>query len=155
MNAFSKPYRVNVRRRTAVAFGQWLPVVILLTLLTTGMGGMAECSAVGGTVGGYRHALTDSGCHDHDCCQHNKPFAPGQKTGCIHMPLSATNDFLIDRWNLPLSAETDLPDLDPVAIKTKKSLVVLIPESGPTFRPVSERQQIFTPLYIAHQALIC
>ncbi|WP_319524831.1 hypothetical protein [uncultured Desulfosarcina sp.] len=158
MNSFSKPFqpvRAHARCQGAGVLRQWFPVIILLTLLTTGMGVMAECSTVGGTVEGHRHALTDSGWHHQGCCHHHKPFAPGSKTGCIHMPLSTVNDFSIDRWNLPLSAETDLPDLDPMAIKTKKSLIVFIPESGPIFRPVSERRQTFTPLYLAHKSLLC
>jgi len=128
---------------------QWFPVVILVILLTTGMGVMTESSTMGGTVVGDWRALADSCCHDY------KPIAPGAKTDCLHAPLPAVNDFLIDRWSLPLSAETDMPDLDPAAIKTKKSLAVLIPDAGPIFRPVSERQQTFTPLYLAHQSLLC
>ena len=158
VNSFSKPFkppRANARRRRADGLRQWFPVIILLTLLTTGMGVMAECSTMGGTAGGGFHALKDSSCHHQGCCHHHKLFAPSPKTGCLHAPLSTGNDFLINRWSLPLSAETDLPDLDPVTIKTKKSLAVFIPEAGPMPRPVSERQQSFTPLYLAHQSLIC
>jgi hypothetical protein len=110
---------------------------------------MAECSILGGTAGGHRHAPTDS------CCHHHQPFASGPKTGCLHAPVSTANDFSIDHWRLALSAETDMPDLDPVAKKTKKSLANFIREAGPIFRPVRERQQTFTPLYLAHQSLLC
>lgn len=158
MNSFYKPFkppRAHARRRRADELRQWFPVIILLTLLTTGMGVMAECSTLGGTAGGHRHALNDSGCHHKGCCHHNKPFAPKPKSGCLHAPLSPVNDFLINRWSLPLSAETDLPDLDSLTIKMKKSLADFIPEAGPMPRPVSERQQSFTPLYLAHKSLIC
>jgi hypothetical protein len=158
VNAFFnpfKPIRASVRRRRADGLRQWFSVVILVTLMATGMGVMAECSSMGGTIGDRCPALTDSGWHHQGCCRHNEPFAPGSKTGCLHAPLSTTNDFLIDRWSLPLSAETDMPDIDPVAIKTKKSLAVFIPDAGPIFRLVSERQQTFTPLYLAHKSLLC
>lgn len=150
-----KPTRATVRRRRADRLRQWFPVIILVTLMATGTGVMAECSSMGGTIGGHRPVPTDSGWHHHGCCHHNRPFASGPKTDCLHAPSSTTKDFLIDRWRLPLSAETDMPDLDPAAIKTKKSLAVLIPDAGPIFRPVSERQQTFTPLYLAHKSLLC
>ena len=158
MKSFSKsfnPPHAKIRRRRADGLRQWLPVVTLLTLLTTGMGVMAECSTMGGPVGGDCYVLNDSSCHHLGCCQDHKPFASSPKTGCLHAPLSTVNDFLVNRWSLPLSAETDLPDLDPVTIKTKNSLAVFIPEAGPMLGPVSERQQSFTPLYLAHQSLIC
>ena len=158
MTSFSKPFepsRTHARRQRADGLRQWFPVIILVTLLTTGMAVMAECSTVGGTVGGYRHAPTDSGCRHQDCCHGHKPFAPGPKIGCLHAPLATVNDFSIDRWSLPLSAETDMPDMDPVTVKTKKSLAVFIPETGLLFRPASERRQTFTPLYLAHQSLLC
>lgn len=158
MKSFSKPFKsphAKIRRRRAAGLRQWFPVVTLLTLLATGMGVMAECSTTGGTVGGHCIALTDACCHYQSCSHDHKPFAPGSKNGCLHAPLSTASDFLIDRWSLPLSAETDMPDIDPVAIKTKNSLTVFIPEAGPMLRPVSERQQLFTPLYLAHQSLIC
>lgn len=158
VKSFSKPFKpshARIRRRRADGLRQWLPVVTLLTLLTTGMGVMAECSTVGGPIGEDGYALTDACGHHQRCCHLHQSIHPGPKTGCLHAPLPTPSDYLIDRWSLPLSAETDLPDLDPVTIKTKYSLAVFIPEAGPMLRPVSERQQLFTPLYLAHQSLIC
>lgn len=70
-------------------------------------------------------------------------------------PPPVCDDLLNPAWIFTPTAESDMPDLDPVLLKVSRKTVSSAADNHLRSRSFSDRTRTLTPLYIAHQSLRC
>jgi len=130
-------HRSAIHPRPGSVLGLLLIVFAIATIHLTGFCGVAAADR--------QHAGNAAVCNDY-----------GQRTIVLSGTRSSFPDDRLSRhWALAPSAESDTPDVEPVLTRRCRMALFFTRDTHLRHRSLSERPQMFTPLYLAHKSLLC
>jgi hypothetical protein len=130
-------HRSAIHPRPGSLLGLLLVVLAIAIIVLTGFCGVAAAD---------RHHAGNPAVYNNYC--HRTVVLSGTQA-------SLPDDRLSRHWALAPSAESDTPDVE--LVLTRRCRVALFFARDPHVRQrsLSERPQMFTPLYLAHKSLLC